>query len=462
MNRMLAFLLMIALLLSLPIACAEVEGPIFEADGIYEMTTYESDVFKFTDHANGYGIVSLEGEELCPIQFGYIDWLGSGYFEVVNENGLDTHGVVDRNGTQLIPCKYAAFQVFSEQWIGAILLEPTDDEDGDYGSGFFGGGDQYNITTVDIWYMPEQKAVGTLDRAAFRRARAVNGGEYLLVEDRSDGLTMYNAAFEALDHQFDGFETPEIKYAPDKKLTGNNLVSSITGEDIGADIKGVEDASYAGYRDRKFIVVYAEAAVGFDKARRAALMATDGTLLSGFEFTDVRDVYGDRWAMVSNDDYLYGLYDMLEGKLVVPCEYDELYYDYENGVVFNGYVMVLKDGKYGYVDLEGNVTCPLEYASENVDRVLGCSFTYFDGDAAKLVAADGVVTEFASFGAEEINYPEDSSDGTLLVAKNSEGVYGVVDWHGEAITEYVLDDNLPAIYRDGYMEYNGMIYHIVP
>ena len=82
-----------------------------------------------------------------------------------------------------------------------------------------------------------------------------------------------------------------------------------------------------------------------------------------------RQVY-DGYVTVEQND-LYGLYDLAGGKLAVPCEYDEIYsfglatiYRY----VHNGFVCVEKDGKGGFVDTDGQVTCELKYGAAGVTQ----------------------------------------------------------------------------------------------
>ena len=213
MRKLIAAALCLALCLG-GAALAAVEGPVFEAKSVSTLIYKgEPDVLKYTNYKNGYGIVSIEGEQLSGEAFGALNECGHDLFEAINENGLDTHGLVDKTGAEVIPFRYSAFQVYSDQWAGAVIVAPTEDEKGDYGSGFFGGGDQYNIDHVDMWYLPERKIAGTLNREQFKECRAVGGGAYLLVEDRAGNLTMYDAGFQAVDHLFEKFDDFDRSFA---------------------------------------------------------------------------------------------------------------------------------------------------------------------------------------------------------------------------------------------------------
>lgn len=456
MKKLIAAILCLMLCLG-GAALAAVEGPIFEAKGISTLVYNGTpDLLKYTNYKNGYGIVSVEGEQLSEDIFGALNECGHDYFEAINENGLDTHGLVDRTGAELIPFSYSAFQVYSDQWVGAVIVSPTDDEKGDYGSGFFGGGDQYNIDHVDMWYLPEKKVAGTLSREQFKDGRAVGGGEYLLVEDREGGLTLYNAAFETVDHLFESLDDPEVGLVRPSKLEAEKLVNRVTGEVVSEDLP---DAVETVYRSEG----YAALRKRIDDENRCALIRDNGEMLTDYVLGSVDRVIRDRYVISYIYDReksatLYGVYDLEQGAQVIPYAYEQFFYvDDQTGL--NGYFQVKLDGKVGFVNAEGAVTCPIEYAKDNVDKQLGCSFIYKEGGKLTLVAGDGVVTDLSAMGVEDTCYGQDGSDGQYIGVKNADGKYGVIDWHGNSVVDFVLD-GMPNIYRDGYLVVDGGIYHI--
>ena len=441
-------------------ALADAEGPLFEAKSIYGLDEPETGVLEYTNYKGGYGVVSVQGEALCEEQFGNISHAGRGYFEVINENGLDTHGLVDQTGAELIPYSYSAFQVYSDQWVGAVILTATDDEHGDYSSGFLGGGDQYAIDHVDVWHMPEKKIVGTLTRDQFKEARAVGQGEYLLVEDREGKLTMYNTAFEAVDHLFEEIDDAEIFIHQPNKLQAAKLCSRVTCEAVSEDVPdSVETISYSDDR----YALRKEVELDGKTDRRCALVASDGTPLTDYVLGSVNRICNDRYVISSIYDRdsgktLYGVYDLEAGVEIIPFAYDQIR-NTGNVTGACGYFMVVLDGRVGFVDAEGNVTCPIDYIKDNVDHEYGCCFTYRDGEKLLLVAADGTVTDLHEKGVKDTLYPEDDNDGRFIAVKNEDDKYGVLDWQGNQLVDFVLD-GMPNIYRDGYMVYDGGIYHL--
>lgn len=458
MKKLIAAVLCLAVCLS-GAALAAVEGPIFESKGISTLIyNGEQEVLKYTNYKDGYGIVTIEGEKLSEDVFGALSECGHDLFEAINENGLDTHGLVDRTGAEIIPFNYSAFQVYSDQWVGAVIVAPTDDEKGDYGAGFFGGGDQYNIDHVDMWYLPEQKLAGTLSRDQFRQGRAVGGGEYLLVEDRAGALQMYNAAFEPVDHLFESFDDPEIGIYQPSKMEAEKLISRVTGEVVSEDVPDAVEDVYRGEG-------YAALRKRIDDDFRYALIRDSGEQLTDYVLGSVDRVIRDRYVISyiydrEKSTTLYGVYDLEQDRQIIPFDYEQFFYA-GNLTGLNGYFPVSLDGKVGFVNAEGAVTCPIEYAKDNVDKQFGCSFAFKEGGKLTLVAGDGTVTDLIAMGIEETVYPEDGSEGLYIGVENAEGKYGVIDWHGNSIVDFVLD-GMPEIYRDGYIAYDGGIYHIVP
>lgn len=462
MKKLLAVILALALCLG-GAALAEVEGPLFEAKSISTLSFSEqSDVLKYTNYANGYGFVSLTDGKLTQDMFGALDYEGFGYYEAINENGLDTHGLVDKTGAEIVPFNYSAFQVYSAQLVGAIILVETDEEKGDYSGGFFGSGEQYNIDHVDVWYIPEHKMVGTLTRDQYSRGRGVGNGEYVLVQDRNDGLTLYNAALESVDHLFESYDDPELRlYQPDITVAPT-LVSRVTGETLSDDtIDRV--SSIAGTDD--YVAVKRTVKVNFKDQERCALYTSAGEKLTDYVLGSVERVFGDRYVISEIYDpdlsaRLTGVYDLEKGEQIVPFAYDRLI-PTDNMTGLNGYFMVVKDDKAGFVDAESNVTCPLDYPTGIIEYRLGCSFICESEEDGKLtlVAGDGTVTDLTELGVTEVFSGEIGSDGQFIRVRNADAKSGVIDWHGNLVVEFVLD-SIPHIYQDGYMTYDGAIYHL--
>ena len=101
------------------------------------------------------------------------------------------------------------------------------------------------------------------------------------------------------------------------------------------------------------------------------------------------------------------------------------------------------DGKFGFLDLHGNVTCPFTYSKEIVnDRGTFATITNLDGTTIVLSAAVGELPEHY----QEVNFP--SYNGSMVfIATNTSGLTGLVDIYGNVqvpytdINTYRLDAN---------------------
>ena len=96
--------------------------------------------------------------------------------------------------------------------------------------------------------------------------------------------------------------------------------------------------------------------------------------------------------------------------------------------MYNGYVCVEKDGKVGFVDTDGQVTCELKYGAAGVTQH-GCTLTVTDLDGSiYIVAADGTQTQTDFDEVDEYS----GGDGSLLIVSKNDA-YGLVDWHGNEV-----------------------------
>lgn len=355
-----------------------------------------------------YGLYNTAGEQLIPCEYGYLDHADYGFFEVINEEGLNNHALLDANGNVVIDYKYAAFEMLSPRWCAAVTLEETEGEDYDYSGGFFGGGAHYIATGYDFYDLSEGRLAGTLTRDEYYRCTPYDG--YLFIENRDDEITVYDANLTALDAQVDylhkGYD-----------VVDGNAVCVADGKVIRESVNNVSYDSDSGY-----IKVWG-------KAAGVGLYDSEGNELIPCEYESIGMVY-DGFVTVEIND-LTGLYDLINKKLVVPCEYDDIHWfglSTATRYVHNGYACVEKDGKVGFVDMEGNVTCEVKYLASGVTEH-GCSLTLPDIDGSLyIIAADGTQTKTDFDEISEYS----GGDGSLLVVKKGED-YGLVDWHGEEV-----------------------------
>jgi len=414
---------MIALLLALLLSCgalAETAVLLWEADQINPLYSDTTRV-KVYMQDQGYGIATLAGEVTVNLEHDSLSDINCmpGYvISAVRNSGIHDSRLISPEGDVLTEELYGDIIMFSQTWYAGVMLTETASDDGDY----YSGGQEYLIDRVDIYHAANGK-VGALTRDQYLRAVAY--GDHLLVLDRESNVQLYDSKFTPVESTFKTSVDGEY-YSASKGLT-RGIFSRITGEQIATGYSKVSSEVYNGNR----LLVYSEPAQGW------GMIDLQGNVLipcaKDVEFYDLR---ADRYIkFTQNGTYgIFGLYDMETGKQVVPCEYNSfLSADYEH-YNFCGYFAVEKDGMVGYVDENGAVTVALTYDEDDVD-VLGCTMVKEDNGVYSLIAADGVIT--ALEGVTEVyTNGNGASLGRYIAVKNADGLWGLVDWHGNLIVDY--------------------------
>ena len=445
MKRILA--LVLACLLLGAAALAEVTGPLFQSDRMSDSDTDRSGTFTYTvDRLEG--LVDLSGNVLMEPQFGDLSYAGEGYYEATNEGGFNTSALVTASGEAVTPFEYSDFDVLSPNWAIGVVLEGTNDKDASDYTVVFGEYDYAVIVRNDVFYLPEKKLVGTLERAQLSRASASATLEnWLLVEDRAGVLTAYDTEMNAVTPLMSSSYDPELIVKSDNELSPKALYSAVTGEklsDKAYESLSKLDGGYTSFYDRD--------------SRLYGILNNRGEEICPPTFGIIYSTLLDgRYFRVANTDEnnksLSGLYDLETGALAIPCAYDNFYMYGSKHVINNGYICVEQDGKLGYIDTEGNVTCPIQYNRDSVDY-FGCTLGATDmTGTVTIVSADGTITQLPDVTELATKNKLTQADGYYLVVKNAEGNYGIVDWHGNQIVDFVLDYS--ASVYDGDCLYTG-------
>lgn len=427
-----ALALLLTLLLLAPAALAEVTGPLFEAESMSDSGAEETGIFIFTQNRLE-GLVDAEGNVLCEAQFGDLSYAGSGFYKATNEGGFNTSALVNAGGEAVTPYEYSDFDVISPNWAVGVVLEGTDDKDGSDYNVIFGEKKYAVIVRNDVFYLPQKKLVGTLERAKYSRAREAGINGWLLVMDRADAITAYDFDFNATQTQLKNMFDAEVVVQSENELSPKALYSAVTGEKLA-------EREYTGLNNiaRGYTAFYD------GEQRLYGILNPQGEEICPPSFSSVNStLYAGRYVKVSlngaDGASTEGLYDLDEQKLAIPCAYQRVYVWGSKAPINNGYVCVEQDGKLGYTDLEGNVTCPIQYAKDNVSYY-GCTLGATDlTGAVTLIAADGTVTALEGVTKLDTKNGLTNSDGRFLTVENADGKHAVVDWHGEKLVDFVLD-----------------------
>ena len=403
----------ICALMALALCCGAAAGEIaLVPAGSFSDYAYFEDDSAFVIDADGEyreGLFDIEGSQVIPCEYEALSGYGvTGYYVAQREEGLNVRGALDAAGNEVIPFQYGDIRFLSERWALGVTLEETSIRPCDYED--YIDGKDYNAVSYDVYDLEGGGLVGFF---SYQCAVICAHGDYLYVQGRDGNTTIYDEALRAVR---DGLADPYVSFATvDGGVTclstGETLLSGfLFGAELGGGLLSVTDGEALGICD------------------------TSGRMLTDCVYDRVfaADANGD--VRVERDGQ-FGLVDSA-GSEVVPCGYDaieRLSFGGEYVYRVRGYACVEKDGAYNYVLPDGQLSYPVFY--KDVD-ILGLSMILTDIYGQKhILAADGVRTpvdyvEFASFPG---------GDGTLLKARGADGLWYLIDWHGDLL----LPDGYP-------------------
>lgn len=344
-----------------------------------------------TEGSAGYGLQTIDGTAVTEQIYGMSMYCENGYITVYTaEGGLNSEGLLSQEGKELMPLQYGDVDVLSDSWaLGLVLAEATADQY-DYTS-LWGDEAYYLIQTVDVYHIADGEAacLASLSRDQYMDASAA--GKYINIQDRSTStVSTYDAEF-------------------------NQVATDVSLYDVPEDAKELTT-----FRDNG----------------QTGLMDAEGNVIMEASFYTIYDFNGD-YARVSDGEKT-GLIDK-QGNVILPAEYDDVDSSYyapmnEEGdtVGYNcyGYFAVEKDGKLGYVDESGAVTCEPKYSADAADNY-GASATIVDLEGNTiLLAADG--TENVLEGYDSI-YALNYGSGMFYQVRDEDYNCGMIDWHGNVL-----------------------------
>ena len=403
MKRRATLLLAVLLCLTLALpAMAETGATLVRNDLTDGRWVYGTNLLRIAGN-DGYGLASIDGTMLTGML--YTNLSGEkGYVKAAQNNAdpVNAFGVFDTRGNIVVPFQYGDVRLESNEWALGVVLTASTADNYDYKNS--SGDTFFVIQSVDVYHLPEGQLLATLSRDQFLDADVVN--HCLNIQDRTTSvISCYDAAFNQ----------------------------------VGTDLKYLYDDTYA------------PADFTYPKENgQCGIVDAAGNVIMQPSFSYVND-YKRGYFQVSTGDKV-GLVDM-SGNVVVPAEYEKIksssYASVDetgstSAYVCGGYACVVLDGKLGYVDTNGNVTCTPTYGEKNFDLNNGMSATLMDlEDKTHIIAADGVETVLE--GYDKV-YCLDYTGGAFYQVSTDAG-RGIIDWHGKEI--------LPCQYDSIYTSADG-------
>lgn len=429
MKKILAILIALMLLASVPMVSL--------ADGVYEPIVTDYRYVSLARDTNtyvartdlGYQLIAADGTVLSAA-YGDITIRQNGrYYETKNENGVNTLGLMDVNGTELLPMIYGDFYYLDDNWVLAYELTPAEGDVGEYT--YSGTGDKYNVLRTDVLY--QGKLIGSLTREDYIKSYSVGvRGAYMYVKSDS------NTGFW-LDSQFNRVD-----------VTGDDYFSTSEYQDVYK--KGVlhnPTQQWAFTAGCTLTPDQVEQHVYFDYSKGTLVDLQGNLLASGLPYDSVR-YRGDY--LVVRQHGLYGIMS-LDGTLLVAPAYEDIAYtdtDSDGALLFaSGYnAAVDEKGALSFLKPDGTVSASVPYALSSNDYK---GYIYNAPIVAvKNMGLYAIIT--ATHGELSEKYQDIVTPRNLggVIAVQKDDMWGVIDMAGNVVVPFE-HSSTPEISLDGSM-----------
>lgn len=348
-----------------------------------------------------YTLIDGQGNALTNASYIMMSDNGAG-FEVALEEGLNTCGYINGQGQLMVTLAYGDIVVIDENWQIGVVLENATADNYDYKN--YSGDTFYLVTAYDVYFQGTR--VGSMGRLDYSSASA--HGKYLYVKDRNGNFNFYDSAFNKSGYTVDSSLYNEYVYDSSRKVVwhpGSNQQAfcstcTLTSEDVETDLFFVEGQCL----DLQGNVVFTQGA-----------------------YQTTSNSWKGEYYKVRGFNNCYGLIDRT-GREVLPCEYDAIWEGTYDGFFGSGYQAVIKDGKFGYVNLNNEATCPFTYAESAVGSAYSpCTkLKNMEGNYIILSAAVGELPESYAYAYTYEGCP-------LITVEQTNGNNAVIDIYGNAV-----------------------------
>lgn len=352
-----------------------------------------------------YGFRLEDGTVIAPNIYRYVDQFNHGYCRVMLD--LGQCGMIDSTGRQVIPCIYDNIGYPSD---GRILVEK-------------GGLKGYTDMEGREVIVPQYPHAGDFSEGC--ATIAVVKDSFFVYATFIDtlGRQLFPPDYEDASAFRDG-------YAPVKQY----------------ERWGMIDHSGRMVLPTRYEIMTAMQDTLFFAGDENGMALFDGRMepLTGFVYTWAGEFSDGRVPVMRNGKY--GFLDR-KGREVIPCSYEE------TGGFRMGRTMVRKGNRYGIIDTTGRYVLPLEYESTTLR---GDKYMYHDSLA--LVEKEGKFGYVDLEGQLVIPFWFDDayqfSEGLASVRHN--GLWGYVDTRGEVFMPFIFDLASPYRYGRAEVVYQGL------
>ena len=394
--------LIVGLLIALPHAVGqEVEYVDDEACGCELVFV---DGIQTTQEGDRFGFRLADGRVIAPNRYMYVDKFREGYCRVFLAD--DSCGLIDREGNEVVPCVYDNVSQPSEGRVlvlknnragycdmqGRLVIEPR----------FLQASDFHEGVAPVMLAMDGERAVcsyvDTMGNVVFDEVF-----ENVMPFNEGYALVMRGGRWGLIDR-------------------GGNVVLPLGYSAMTLNTNGL---FFAG------------------DERGMALFDYSMAPITPFVYTSTTGMYEGRIGVCREGKY--GFLDE-HGREVIPCKYDA------TGVFQSGRTMVMLGNRFGIIDTAGNVVLPIEYDDHTPK---GMKYMYYDGLA--LVEKDGKVGYVGLDGewVVPLMFEEGYQYSEGLAAVRHHGMWGYIDSQGDVFMPFIFNAASPYEWGRAEVVYDG-------
>ena len=358
-----------------------------------------------------YSLMDTQGNLLTSEAYTYMtNYIDTSLWrvKVASSDGVHVEGVIDDQGRVIVPPQYADITIWSDRWCTGVKLVPSSSDDKDYTYTNFSTDLKsfYRIDAVDFYH--NGRLAGTLSRSEYGGMVSPHG-DYICVTNQAGERIFYNKDMQRSPAQTSG--SSEYNQV---RLNGK-YVYVHQGSGQYAFQEGctlTEDEVEKAWLYDKGVVYGLQGQVLFKAAQN---------------YDSIQNFNGD-YAIVRMNSKK-GVIDR-SGKEIIPVEYEDLG-NYSEKLFEYGYISAVKDGKFGFLDINGNVTCDFVYGKDAVrNRGVFATIKNLDGKYIVLSAAVGELPEHYT------NVSMPSAGCMAFVAENENRQYALIDLYGNTVIPF--------------------------
>lgn len=393
------------MLLALPLASLAQEVKILE-DEKCGCDIFLVDGIETTREGDRYGFRLEDGTVIVPNIYRFVGQFNQGYCKV--QLDYDSVGLIDRTGRLIVPCIYSDVDLPSEGRILVVkngLIGYTDLDGNEVIPPRFPKASSFSEGTASVYLYTD--SLGTHCNYIDTMGRIIFPTDYNNVLPFTGGYApvSINGLCGMIDHS--GRVVLPIMY---------EMVTNIS--------EGIFFAGTPG---------------------ALALFDTRMEPITDFIYEEVTDPIEGRILVKRNEKY--GFLD-LKGNEVVPCIYDE------TGIFKSGRTLARLGNYYGIIDTNNRIILPIEYDNRTPK---GMKYMYYDGLA--LVEKDGKLGYVDLDGnlAIPFYFEEAFQFSEGLAAARFNGLWGYVDTKGDIYMPFIFDAATPYNYGRAEVIYQGNV-----